>query len=299
MKLLIAYDGSSRSGAAIDDLRRAALGPNARADVVSVAEAWIPPASSYAGPTLVELALRDIAEKGAAELDRMTRCVEAAGCRIRELFPDWSVETHVKVGPAALRIIELAERWRPELVVVGAQAHVVSDRLGLGSVALKLLTNLRCPVRIARPSEGRPDRLRILVAADGSLDANAAVAAVAARSWPAGTEARVITALHHPVLSDPESGAVVVGPFAAADAENISNIAADKLRLSGLKAAAQVVVGDPKRAVIRAAREWDADCIFCGARGISRAERFLLGSVSTSVAMHAPCSVEVIHPHAV
>ena len=38
-----------------------------------------------------------------------------------------------------------------------------------------------------------------------------------------------------------------------------------------------------------------ADCIFVGARGVRGLERFLLGSVSTTVATNAHCSVEIVH----
>jgi nucleotide-binding universal stress UspA family protein len=296
MKVFIAYDGSPRSDAALDDLRRAGLGLGVQAELVAVAEVWIPPESSYSGPTIVELALRDIADKGRAEHAEVTRRVGAAAERLRALFPDWNVAAHVLTGPAALKLIEHAERVKPDLVVVGAQGHMVSERLAMGSVALRVLTHLRCAVRVARPLGGRPDHLRIAVASDGSSDADAAVAAVARRSWPAGSEARVITAVHHRVLAPLGGDALPPDPFTTASAEQIANRAADRLRLAGLKTSTKIVSGDPKYALVGAAREWDADCVFCGARGLSRAERFLLGSVSTSLAMNAPCSVEVVHP---
>jgi nucleotide-binding universal stress UspA family protein len=56
-----------------------------------------------------------------------------------------------------------------------------------------------------------------------------------------------------------------------------------------------VDAGDPKRVLVRHAEEFGADCIFTGATGFSsRAERFLLGSVSAAVAARAHCSVEVV-----
>ena len=64
---------------------------------------------------------------------------------------------------------------------------------------------------------------------------------------------------------------------------------------SGLSASAHVLRGDPKAVLVQVCRESEIDCLFVGARGLTGVERFLLGSVSTSVAMHAPCSVEVVH----
>jgi nucleotide-binding universal stress UspA family protein len=52
--------------------------------------------------------------------------------------------------------------------------------------------------------------------------------------------------------------------------------------------------GEPKSLLIAEAKSWSADCIFMGARGMGRIERFLLGSVSSAVAARAHCSVEVV-----
>ena len=71
--------------------------------------------------------------------------------------------------------------------------------------------------------------------------------------------------------------------------------AADKLRAAALKTEVVVKEEDPKRLLIAEAESWGADCIFVGARGMGRIERFLLGSVSSAVAARAHCSVEVAH----
>lgn len=83
----------------------------------------------------------------------------------------------------------------------------------------------------------------------------------------------------------------------------------------GASVSAVVRLADPKYALLeeaadRGARHADAaamkppaappadagaDCIFVGARGARGLERFLLGSVSATVAMNAHCSVEVVH----
>jgi nucleotide-binding universal stress UspA family protein len=46
--------------------------------------------------------------------------------------------------------------------------------------------------------------------------------------------------------------------------------------------------------LITEAEDWDADCIFVGAKGMRGIERLLIGSVSAAVAARAHCSVEVV-----
>jgi nucleotide-binding universal stress UspA family protein len=50
----------------------------------------------------------------------------------------------------------------------------------------------------------------------------------------------------------------------------------------------------PKSIIMDEAEKWGADLIVVGSHGHRGIERFLLGSVSEGVALHAKCSVEVI-----
>jgi nucleotide-binding universal stress UspA family protein len=56
----------------------------------------------------------------------------------------------------------------------------------------------------------------------------------------------------------------------------------------------QVVEGDARDVIVRAAEEWHADLIALGARGLGAVAGALLGSVSIGVARHARCSVLVV-----
>ncbi len=67
-----------------------------------------------------------------------------------------------------------------------------------------------------------------------------------------------------------------------------------KLRAAGLTVTTVAEVGDPKQLLIAQAEQWEADCIFVGAKKHGRVDRFLLGSVSATVAARAHCSVEVV-----
>lgn len=57
---------------------------------------------------------------------------------------------------------------------------------------------------------------------------------------------------------------------------------------------AQVLEGDAREAILRAAEEWPAALVVPGARGLGAVAGFLLGSVSLGVARHARCSVLVV-----
>lgn len=52
--------------------------------------------------------------------------------------------------------------------------------------------------------------------------------------------------------------------------------------------------GDPAQVLADVAAEENAQLIVVGDRGLSRVERFLLGSVSHKVSHHAPCSVLIV-----
>ncbi|CAN5606105.1 universal stress protein [soil metagenome] len=57
----------------------------------------------------------------------------------------------------------------------------------------------------------------------------------------------------------------------------------------------QAVEGNPAETVIDAARDFDAELIVVGSKGLTSAARFILGSVADDVSHHAPCDVLVVH----
>ena len=63
---------------------------------------------------------------------------------------------------------------------------------------------------------------------------------------------------------------------------------------AGIKSDVAVLEGSPKKRIVEEAKEWDANLVVVGSHGRRGLTRYLLGSVSEAVAMHAPCSVEVI-----
>ena len=80
----------------------------------------------------------------------------------------------------------------------------------------------------------------------------------------------------------------------ASPARRLMHDIADRLHDRRLDSTTVILEGDAKQALLNEAESWGADSIIIGARGHSRIERFLVGSVLASVAAPATCSVEVI-----
>ena len=283
-KILIAYDGSACSDAALQDLKRAGLPAAADALVVTVADVIVPPPDEELPdePAVripeVERHARERREKAVAEAQALAG--SAAG-RVKEAFPGWRVNAEVDCDSAPWALIKMADRLRADLIVVGSHRHsVAGGRLILGSTSQRVLYDARCSVRVARCSDGqRGGPVRIVVGFSGTPDADEAVAAVAARAWPEGSEARLVTAGH-------ESG------------PDASRAAAERLRAAGLSVSEFERDGNPSHVLIKEAEQWDADSIFVGTRGLHGFQHLLHGSVASAVAARAQCSVEVVRPEA-
>lgn len=302
MRLLIGYDGSECARAAIADLKRAGLPDDCQALVLSAVDSRIPRVSEGSDDRAQAVgAARARADAAAAKLKQVAE--QAAG-ELRGLFPGWKVETKVVIDTPSWAIIKHAEGQdggvfggRADLVVVGSHGHGALKRLLLGSISHKVVTSVRCSTRIARgrrtESASRP--LRLLVGTDGSANSLAAIDRVAAREWPAGTEIIVATADESTAAFDPVVGVI---PIVIDEKWAIETARAGAARLTrpGLKVGVRTGVGLAHHVLLDIATTEQADCVFVGAQGMGAVERWLLGSVSASLAVHAPCTVEIVHP---
>jgi nucleotide-binding universal stress UspA family protein len=295
MKALIAYDGSACAEAALDDLKRAGLPGEVEATVVTVAELWLSPPLATFKPVLT------------AETEPLPAPVEAArnlaieaSRRLQTIFPAWDVRAEALVGSPASAILNKADEWKPDLIVVGSHGRSALGRFIMGSVSQKVVTEAHCSVRVAR---GRGTDLgataRILLGFEGSLDARAAVRSIASRKWHEKSAVRILAVLP-PTISDspllPWTPEQIAQREASAREwmQNQVEEAAEELRSSGLTVTPVITTGDPKQLLLDEADAWGADCLFIGARGHNRLVRFMLGSAATAMVARAPCSVEVV-----
>ena len=309
MRIFIGYDGSSCADSALDDLQRAGLPREADAFVLTVSEVWLPPpprverVQSHSGaaaaavlerapsvsflPDEVLEASRELALKGAA--------------RLRSYFADWRVQAEAVAGSPAREVLKKANEWDSDLIVVGCQGCSGLGRFLLGSVSQKVVSEAPCSVRVARGTvwkQGSP--VRMVIGLDGSLASQAAVTTVASRTWPMGSEVRIVA------VEDKLGLLGRIAPHAAQRIENhhiearawlegLAKAAAARLRTADLTVSSKIEIGDPKRILVSDAEEWGAECIFLGSSGSrNHVNSLLLGSVATAVVARAHCSVEIL-----
>jgi nucleotide-binding universal stress UspA family protein len=308
MRILIAYDGSPCADVAIEDLARAGLPENAEARVVSAADVFIrPPADPRAVESSPLEGFPDV--QAARELarqarDRADQNAARAAARAKAMFPGWDVSHESYPDSPAWGIVHGIEKFKADLAVVGSHSRGVLGRLVLGSVSQKVLSYAKCSVRIARCRESGMTKspVKLLVGIDGSPDSAVAISAVASRYWPAGSEARVVlvrdlrmvTALLALGAASATGPVPEVFPASRRWIDEALKNSAKELTDAGLSVTTDAPEGDPKAVLVEEAERWKPDSIFLGAKGLSRVERFLLGSVSAAVAARAQCTVEVV-----
>jgi len=305
MRILIAYDGSPCSDAALDDLERAGLPVKGDALIISVAEVWLPPPNieTEAGrdetDEFIDQRLETHRQKGELLVAEAEAKVLTCRERLLKTLPQWNIETLATYGSPAWEILSAADQHRADLIVVGSQGLSAFSRFVLGSVSQKVLTEAGCSVRVSRLRvEVDPSPIRILIGFDGSAGAIAAANSVAERNWPADTEVMIVAAtdaLHIPNTSERGNIQHQENDWISSYTKNAAALLVD----AGLKVNVKMRSGNPSHILVEEAEAWSADCIFVGANAQgSRLERFLLGTTSSAVAARANCSVEVVRRQA-
>lgn len=281
MRVLIGFNGSRASRDALEDLKYAGLPDETEAHIFTVAESWLSP------KTLEEA--RKIADEGARLVSKD--------------FATWKVSANTTEGSPPREILSAAENFNPDLIVLGEpQQQTDHNNMFLGQTSQIVLTESSCSVRIARRSTADKDsRERVTVGFNGSPAAMLAVDSIVSRNWRPAAEVKLIAVADSSVLGSigrftPQmTDSVIEEKFAHQWAETLADVALEKLKKAGIKASLQVAFGNPKEIIAKEAERWAATSIFVGPHcSLNSYERFLIGSVSASLAARAHCSVEIV-----
>lgn len=290
-KILLATDGSESAGYAIDLLCRLPLSRKTKIEVVHVVE-----------ETPSFLREGDIDPDDREALRAITREIELEAEDIvgravgRLKKAGWTVHAHTRKGEPAEEILATAEISGVDHIALGARGHEDDDR-PLGRTASRVLKHANIAVLVARKPENAEGDLHVLVPHDGSLASGAAVAIVRRLV----SEATHVTLLYVPTVATTFYRRDIIERMSASWQAHKAQVTeelervAHQLRTSGTIVEIRVLDGgtDAADEVVEAARLLRPDLTVVGRSGKGALQRFVLGSVSETLAELAPGSVWV------
>jgi len=216
----------------------------------------------------------------------------------------------VKMGFPGEAILKLIRTKGIDLVVLGTRSYSKMTGFLLGSVSQWVLQEAPCSVLVARnhPRKNLNDRrVKLLLATDGSLDAQAAIDFVNAVELPPSSHVTILHVMQKQVYEtelalrmsrkDEEAFAKLAEELFKARGREGAKLLKDTRRalsFPDLHIDEQLVYGNAAVEILKSARNMRADLIVVGSRGLSGIKRMFLGSVSNKIVHRAGCSVAVI-----
>ena len=297
MRILFATDGSDAAADAMAFLETLPLPEGTEVRLVSAVAVPTPIMGSY--PDAVPAAMDAYAQVLDVERDACQRAIE----RSKDAFSSrFAVSCQVREGDPAHEILEEADAFAADLLVLGSRGMTGIEEFFLGSVARNVAKHSQRPVLLAKaPRNG----LRSVVfATDGSDHSRHAATFVANLPLP---EEAVVTIVHAVRPNNPFPGILPTDPqefHAAAEEvrrnqERLGEVhltgAATILQTGGKQTAQQLRVGDPAEEIIAAAQETGADLVVAGARGVSLIKGLMVGSVAERLLRQVKGRVLLVH----
>jgi len=142
--------------------------------------------------------------------------------------------------------------------------------------------------------------MKIVIGVDDSPHSRAAIDYLKRMRWPAGTEVAVLSVAKPAIIAHTLVDAGGIGYMKAYEEEQVQEHQELAARVEremqdvGFKTTARVLTGDPREAIVEAARAEKADLVVLGSHGRTGFDKLLMGSVASHVVTHAPCSVLVV-----
>ncbi len=293
-RMLLATDGSPSSMEASETAAQIAKSFDSEVTILSA----IPSISALAAPLEGEY-YSHLINKADDNVDKAAAVFKSVGVGV--------TEKEVPQGRASPveTILEYAAQEKSDVIVMGTRGLGGFRRAALGSVSSAVAEHSPCATLVVRAGKGKksgaPIR-RILVAIDGSPNAQRALEAAADLANRLGAELVIAHVVYVPGLfwSMGLPGTSIPTDKIEEDAEKVAKVVIQK----AVKFAKEAGVANPKgelvteltspaQGIVQLAEKGDVDLIAVGTRGNGGFKKLLLGSVANSVLHYAPCSVLV------
>lgn len=146
MRILLAIDGSSFSDAAVTEIATRPWPAESEVRIISVVEPpLLPTVETWVPPDNYIQALEQAGE------DQARSVLSKAADRIaNEQRDKLRVTTEIVKGHPKHAIIDAAETWEADLIVVGSHGYRGLTKLWLGSVSQAVASHAKCSVEIVR-----------------------------------------------------------------------------------------------------------------------------------------------------
>jgi nucleotide-binding universal stress UspA family protein len=146
MKILLAVDGSPCSDAAVEEIARRPWPEGSSVKVLTAyelptpptPEGWALPVNYFEG---MDVALRKQAE------NTVNSAIEKLKTKLNKTV---SLDGQIVPGPPRTVILDEAESWAADLIVVGSHGYGAWGRFLLGSISQSIVSHAKCSVEVVR-----------------------------------------------------------------------------------------------------------------------------------------------------
>lgn len=146
MKILLAVDGSACSDAAIEEVRRRPWPPQSEVKVITAFETPLMVGIEPWAATPLYFDQLENAVRAAAKA-----IVDGALAKLKTISDTTlKISSEALEGPPKQLIVEEAERWGADLIIMGSRGLGAWNRLLLGSVSSAVVHHAKCSVEIVR-----------------------------------------------------------------------------------------------------------------------------------------------------
>lgn len=145
MKIILATDGSSFSVAMVKDFSHWTLPLNTKVKIISVYEV-----DSLMNVASMGVLTEYYDDANMNSLQFAEKFVAAAAEIIKNKNPELAITTAVIAGVPKTVIVDEAEKFGADLIVLGSHGYGLVERLLLGSVSQSVVLHAKCSVEIVR-----------------------------------------------------------------------------------------------------------------------------------------------------